>query len=45
MKIAENDFSLDIGLIIFAFAVILQLFGTFQVILFCPLQKLVLCLA
>ena len=41
MKIAENDFKLDIGLIVFAFAVILQLFGTFKGISFCPLQKLV----
>jgi hypothetical protein len=39
MKIAENDFRLYIGLIIFAFVVILQLFGTFQGISFCPLQK------
>jgi hypothetical protein len=45
MKIVENDFRLDNGLIIFAFAVILQFFGTFEGILFCPLQKLVLCLA
>ena len=34
---AENDLRLDTGLIIFAFAVILQLFGTFRGISFCPL--------
>ena len=39
MKIAENDFRLDIRLIIFAFAVILQLFGTFEGISFLPPSK------
>ena len=43
--IVENDFWLDIGLIVFGFAVILQLFGTFSNTLFYPLPKLVLCLA
>ena len=39
MKIAENDFRLDIRPIIFAFAVILQLFGTFQGISFLTPSK------
>ena len=39
MKIAENDFRLDIRLIIFAFAVILQLFGTFEGISFLTPSK------
>ena len=39
MKIAENDFKLDIRPIIFAFAVILQLFGTFEGISFLTPSK------
>ena len=39
MKIAENDFRLDIRPIIFAFAVISQLFGTFEGILFLTPSK------
>ena len=39
MKIAENDFRLDIRPIIFAFAVILQLFGTFEGISFLTPSK------
>ena len=39
MKIAENDFRLDIRPIIFPFAVILQLFGTFEGISFSTPSK------
>jgi hypothetical protein len=39
MKIAENDFRLDIRPIIFAFAVILQLFWTFEGISFLTSSK------
>ena len=39
MKMAENDFRLDIRSIIFAFAVILQLFGTFEGISFLTPSK------
>ena len=39
MKITENDFGLDIRPIIFAFAAILQLFGTFETISFLTPSK------